>query len=171
MVQRSPTSPFTLAETLPALADREPAPADDAPAGPKLVMQSGVLAYRHAEDGEILVLLVSKKRSKRWGIPKGKVEAELSFSENAVKEAYEEAGVKGRVSPHSVGMFRATKRSRSRQKLRLLEVWVYLLEVTDCLPSWPEKGERKVKWLPCHAAAAELREPVLVDLCRRLAQH
>src|SRR5580704_9567911 len=31
-------------------------------------LQSGVLAYQRREDGEPLVLLVSKSRSKRWGI-------------------------------------------------------------------------------------------------------
>jgi hypothetical protein len=51
------------------------------------ILQSGVLAYRSTKDGEPLVLVVSKKRSKHWGIPKGKVEAHLSFGENAAKEA------------------------------------------------------------------------------------
>jgi len=51
------------------------------------ILQSGILAYRSTKDGEPLVLVVSKKRSKHWGIPKGKVEAHLSFGENAAKEA------------------------------------------------------------------------------------
>lgn len=114
--------------------------------------------------------MVSKSRSRQWGIPKGDVEPHLSFAENAAKEAFEEAGVKGRISSSSVGMFRATKRTRDRRGRYIVEVWVYLLEVTESFTKWPEKGKRQIQWVPCHTAAARLREPVLADLCRRLAQ-
>jgi 8-oxo-dGTP pyrophosphatase MutT (NUDIX family) len=144
-------------------------PASEAPDAERL-LQSGVLAYRRAKNGELLVLLVRKRRSKQWGIPKGKVEAHLSFGENAAKEAFEEAGVRGNLSPNSVGVFRATKRSPSRLAIHVIEVWVYLLEVTECLSRWPERGKRETTWVPCEDAAALLREPVLADLCRRLAR-
>ncbi|HJU17622.1 MAG TPA: NUDIX hydrolase [Stellaceae bacterium] len=157
------------APLLPA-ADPAALLAGDKPPSPERLLQSGVLAYRRTKKGELLILLVRKRRSKQWGIPKGKVEAHLSFGENAAKEAFEEAGVRGSISADSVGMFRATKRSPSRLGTRVIEVWVYLLEVTECLSRWPEKGKRQTKWLPCEAAAAALREPVLVDLCHRLAQ-
>jgi 8-oxo-dGTP pyrophosphatase MutT (NUDIX family) len=134
------------------------------------ILQSGALAYRPTKDGEPLVLLVSKKRSKQWGIPKGKVEAHLSFGENAAKEAFEEAGVKGRISPTSVGVFRANKRTPDRSARRVIEVWVYLLEVTEVRSKWPEKGKRQIQWVPCRTAAALLREPVLVYLCENLPQ-
>jgi len=68
------------------------------------MLESGVLAYRRRKNGEVLILLVSKKRSKKWGIPKGRVNASLSFGETAAKEAYEEAGVMGRISPNSIGI-------------------------------------------------------------------
>jgi ADP-ribose pyrophosphatase YjhB (NUDIX family) len=73
------------------------------------MLESGALAYRRLKNGKPLILLVSKKRSKKWGIPKGKLNASLSFGETAAKEAFEEAGVMGRVSPNSIGMFRAKK--------------------------------------------------------------
>jgi 8-oxo-dGTP pyrophosphatase MutT (NUDIX family) len=133
-------------------------------------LQSGVLAYQRREDGEPLVLLVSKSRSKRWGIPKGKIEAQRSFAENAAKEAFEEAGVIGRVSPGSVGVFRARKRAMNSDVEQTIEVWVYLLEVTTVLSNWPEKEKRQTTWMPCKMAAQHLREPVLVQLCNRLAQ-
>ena len=61
------------------------------------------------KNGKPLILLVSKKRSKKWGIPKGKLNSSLSFGETAAKEAFEKVGVIGRVSPSSIGMFRAKK--------------------------------------------------------------
>jgi hypothetical protein len=51
------------------------------------MLESGALAYRRLKNGELLILLISKKRSKKWGIPKGKVNASLSFGETAAKEA------------------------------------------------------------------------------------
>ena len=51
-----------------------------------------------------------------------------------------------------------------------IEVWVYLLEVTTVLSNWPEKEKRHTTWMPCKMAAQHLREPVLAQLCYRLAQ-
>ena len=131
------------------------------------MLESGALAYRRLKNGKPLILLVSKKRSKKWGIPKGKLNASLSFGETAAKEAFEEAGVMGRVSPNSIGMFRAKKGTPTPKNI---EVWVYLFEVDETLSNWPEKEKRKTRWVSCKVAARELREPVLTHLCRRLAQ-
>jgi 8-oxo-dGTP pyrophosphatase MutT (NUDIX family) len=168
----SRSSEPTFDRTAPLLPAADPTsfPVSDEPPDRERLLQSGVLAYRRAKNGERLILLVRKRRSKEWGIPKGKVEAHLSFGENAAKEAFEEAGVRGSISPNSVGMFRATKRSPSRLNTHVIEVWVYLFEVTERLSRWPEKGKRQIKWVPCDVAAAALREPMLVDLCHRLAR-
>jgi ADP-ribose pyrophosphatase YjhB (NUDIX family) len=131
------------------------------------MLESGALAYRRLENGEIEVLLVSKKRSKRWGIPKGRVNASLSFGETAAKEAFEEAGVIGRVSPNSVGMFRAKK---ATPIAKIVEVWVYLIEVDEMLDNWPEKEKRQIRWVSCRVAARELRNLILIDLCHHLAR-
>jgi 8-oxo-dGTP pyrophosphatase MutT (NUDIX family) len=131
------------------------------------ILESGALAYRRLKNGKLVILLVSKKRSKKWGIPKGRVNASLSFGETAAKEAFEEAGVIGRVSPNSIGMFRAKKGTPIPKKI---EVWVYLLEVDETLSNWPEKETRQTRWVSCKVAARELREPVLTHLCHRLAQ-
>jgi 8-oxo-dGTP pyrophosphatase MutT (NUDIX family) len=140
------------------------------PPGQQPLLESGVLAFRYEGNGEPLVLLISKKRSKKWGIPKGRIPPHLSFPESAAKEAFEEAGVIGRVSPSAVGMFRAEKSGASSLTRQIIEVWVYLLEVTEALSEWPEKGKRTTRWVSCEAAARQLREPVLTHLCHRLAQ-
>jgi 8-oxo-dGTP pyrophosphatase MutT (NUDIX family) len=114
--------------------------------------------------------MISKKRSKKWGIPKGRAEPHMSLHENAAKEAFEEAGVLGYVAPTSVGMFRAKKATADPAHKQVIEVWVYLLEVTETLQDWPEKGKRVTRWVPCDVAARQLREPVLTRLCHRLAQ-
>jgi 8-oxo-dGTP pyrophosphatase MutT (NUDIX family) len=138
--------------------------------GPNAILESGVLAFRREGSGEPLVLLISKRRSKKWGIPKGRAEPHLSLHENAAKEAFEEAGVIGYIAPSSVGMYRAEKSATNSTTKRIIEVWVYLLEVTETLPDWPEKAKRTTRWVSCDVAARQLREPVLTHLCHRLAQ-
>src|SRR6202012_2720115 len=125
------------------------------------ILESGVLAFRRAPDGEPQVLLISRKRSKKWGIPKGRAEPHLNLHENAAKEAFEEAGVIGDISPSSVGMFRALKSTGDPTHKQMIEVWVYLLEVTEVLADWPEKEKRTLRWVTCDVAARQLREPVL----------
>jgi ADP-ribose pyrophosphatase YjhB (NUDIX family) len=134
-------------------------------------LESGVLAFRRESNGDPRVLLITRRRSKKWGIPKGRVVPHLSFRENAVKEAFEEAGVVGHVSPFSVGVFRAEKRRTNSPQPEVIEVWIYLLEVVETLSDWPERDKRATQWVTCESAARRLREPVLAHLCLRLAQN
>ena len=129
--------------------------------------QSGALPYRIAKDGRRQVLLVTSARSSRWTIPKGKVVPGLSLAENAAKEAMEEAGIRGRISPRPAGTYRAIKRLATGKIT--IEVWVFLLQVTRTLEKWPEKGERRLKWGSPRTAARQLREPLLQRICRELA--
>jgi 8-oxo-dGTP pyrophosphatase MutT (NUDIX family) len=133
------------------------------------ILETGALACRRLKNGKLSILLVSKRRSGKWGIPKGRVNGRLTFPEVAAKEAFEEAGVRGKVSPNSIGMFRTKKRTPDRQHVRVVEVWVYLMRVTELLKCWPEMGKREIRWVSCGAAARALREPILAELCDRLA--
>jgi ADP-ribose pyrophosphatase YjhB (NUDIX family) len=89
------------------------------------------------------VLPIRTKHSKRWSLPKGNAESHLSLGENAAKEAFEEAGVRGEVYPAAAGIFRAAKRAWRGETV--IEVWVYLLRVTGQKKHWREEGEREVK--------------------------
>jgi ADP-ribose pyrophosphatase YjhB (NUDIX family) len=126
-------------------------------------IQSGVLAYRHHKQRGIEILLVKKPLSQNWGIPKGKLVEGLSLSENAAKEAFEEAGVRGKVMQEVAGSYRAMKRRGDHQIL--IEVSVFLLEVTNTARKWPEKTKRLVKWCVVTEAVRLLREPALIRLC------
>jgi len=80
-------------------------------ANSQVLLEAGVLAYRQRKRGELEILLVGKRWSKKWGIPKGRVEPHLSFGELAAKETFEEAGVVVYVSANSVGVFGARKQN------------------------------------------------------------
>ena len=132
-------------------------------------LQSGALPFRIDKRGRVRVLLVTTgPRGGRWGIPKGTAEPELSLCQNAVKEAFEEAGVSGTVAPHAAGCFRTTKRRGLCE--RFIEVWVYLLQVECTAEDWPEKAKRRTKWVKPEEAAQVLREPLLSRLCLELKQ-
>lgn len=133
-------------------------------------LQSGVLPFRVDKRGRVRVLLVTTgPRGSRWGIPKGTAEPELTLCQNAVKEAYEEAGISGTIAPHAAGCFRTTKRRGLRE--RFIEVWVYLLQVECTAKDWPEKAKRRTKWVTPEEAAQMLREPLLSRLCLELKQN
>jgi hypothetical protein len=105
------------------------------------------------------------------GDSEGRVEPHLNFGELAAKEAFEEAGVVGYVSQSSVGMFRARRRSKIAMSRQIIEVWVYLFEVTQTRRKWPEMHKRQTRWASCQVAAQQVREPLLTALCHRLAEH
>ena len=59
------------------------------------VIKTGVVASRE-KNGQTEVLLVSTK-SNGWGVPKGNLMPELGKKKTALEEAYEEAGVLGKI--------------------------------------------------------------------------
>jgi 8-oxo-dGTP pyrophosphatase MutT (NUDIX family) len=131
-------------------------------------LQSAALPYRIDRAGQPEILLVTSARAKRWTIPKGRAELHLTLAENAAKEALEEAGIVGAVAARSSGMFRATK--RVADGVVTIEVRVYLMRVTGTLEDWPEKRQRRTKWVSCATAARLLREPLLRHLCLQLGE-
>ena len=139
------------------------------PRAAAISLQSGALPFRIDKRGRVRVLLVTTgPRGDRWGIPKGTAEPELTLCQNAVKEAFEEAGVSGTVAPYAAGSFRTTKRRGLHD--RFIEVWVYLLQVERTAEDWPEKAKRQTKWVKPEEAAEVLREPLLSRLCLELKQ-
>ena len=142
---------------------RSPAPLSPAA---DVRVQSGVLAYRVDSGGRHTVLLISKRRSNGWGIPKGHLAPMLSLAQNAAKEAFEEAGIEGRIAKKAAGVLHLHKHSGLHPVV--FEVWVHLLEVTRELEEWPERAERRRRWVPPREAAEILREPLLVQLCKSL---
>jgi phosphohistidine phosphatase len=102
--------------------------------------QSGVIPLRRTSS-HTEVLLVTTRGSGRWTIPKGVVDLDATPIESAVKEAYEEAGVRGCAVEESVGSYRYRKWGGE------CVVEVFILEVTEVLENWPEESERTRRWM------------------------
>jgi len=99
-----------------------------------MFVQSAVIPYCVNEDG-LSVVLITSRRSGKWGIPKGVVEKDMSPHESAAKEAFEEAGVLGEVRGTSVGLYKHEKWGGT------CTVEVFPMKVTTLLDGWPEKQE------------------------------
>ncbi len=84
----------------------------------------------------------------------------------AKREAFEEAGVEGRISCKSIGAFDYIKRLKDSALLPC-RVIVYKLTVKAILRNWPEKKQRKRKWFSALRAAELVQEPELQILIKK----
>jgi 8-oxo-dGTP pyrophosphatase MutT (NUDIX family) len=132
-------------------------------------VQYGALPYRRGERARPEVMLVTSRERRRWIIPKGWPKKGKSARRSAAREAFEEAGVIGSVARQAVGSFSYEKELRNGRTVTC-KVRVFPLQVKRQTQEWPEKAERRVKWLPAKKAAKQVNEPELGEIIRRLAR-
>lgn len=133
--------------------------------------QYAALCYRrHGGDpGGIQVLLITSRDTGRWIIPKGWPEKKLNSYEVARLEAWEEAGVKGRVHKKALGYYAYLKKLDNNE-LVAAKVQVHLLDVCEQFDDFPEHDQRQLCWFTPEAAASLVREPELKTLMLRLGE-
>jgi 8-oxo-dGTP pyrophosphatase MutT (NUDIX family) len=116
--------------------------------------QAAALCYRTDGHGTE-VLLTSGRGNSQWGIPKGTIEVGERSFEAAEREAFEEAGVRGRVQSETIGVFHYFKSGR----IIPYEVHVHLLRVDKMTDEYPEAGQRSLDWTPLrHASGLVARQ-------------
>ncbi len=86
----------------------------------------------------------------------------------AQREAYEEAGVKGRAEKEAFGFFHYHKGLSNGFKIPV-RVQVHLLEVEEMLKDFPERDSRRLEWVSPQEASERVNEPELKILFQRLA--
>ncbi|MQP66218.1 NUDIX domain-containing protein [Niveispirillum sp. SYP-B3756] len=128
--------------------------------------QCAALPYR-LTDGRPEVLLVTSRETKRWIIPKGWAKKSMGACAMAEREAFEEAGIKGRIDCAPVGSYRYEKRLDNGDSVEC-DVAVFLLRVTEMLDVWPEKGQRERRWMDPAEAAELVSDDQLAPMLRRL---
>jgi 8-oxo-dGTP pyrophosphatase MutT (NUDIX family) len=127
--------------------------------------QYGAIPLRFGSRDQLEVLLVTSRGSGRWVIPKGWPMRNRTPAGTARREAYEEAGVKGRLlSKKPIGSYRYFKRDESFTGEILVRV--FLLAVEQQKKDWPERGERRTRWFTVRAAAVLVKERDLARLLR-----
>ena len=128
-------------------------------------LQLGALCWR-LDQGQVQVLLVTSRETGRWVIPKGWPMTGKSPAEAALQEAFEEAGVLGRLGP-MLGDYAYDKvKHRDQPKVCLMpcRVQVHGVQVTDLADDFPEAHERQRAWVSLAEAAQRVDEPELKAL-------
>lgn len=125
--------------------------------------QFGALPWRIGEGG-LEVLLVTGRKSRRWGIPKGWPVNGATPSESAAREAWEEAGARGLIAELSTGLYSYVKRTGKKGARLPCVVSVFPLHVTETAEKWPESRQRKRRWMPLAMAVAQVENPELARI-------
>ena len=136
--------------------------------------QYAALCYRMKKKQGLEVLLVTSRDTGRWVIPKGWPMPGKKSHTVAEREAYEEAGVKGKAEREPLGYYTYLKGLNYGLKV-ICRVQVHALKVDEMLKQFPEKGARQVEWVTCAEAAARVNEPdlktLLLSFEKRMAQN
>ncbi len=108
----------------------------------------------------MLVCVTRRKDRDRWGIPKGMIDRGDTAEQTALNEAWEEAGLRGRLT-EILGSYRYEKWARS------FVVTVYVMEVLDVAPTWDEERIRDRAWVSFAEAAELLADHPALPLLQR----
>jgi 8-oxo-dGTP pyrophosphatase MutT (NUDIX family) len=134
--------------------------------GAEVGLQYAALPWRRAPALEIM--LITSRETRRWVIPKGWPMEGRSPPEAAAQEAYEEAGLTGKVSEEPLGVYRYAKGLKAGDLRTRVEV--HAMEVEAQASTWPEQKQRETRWFPAAVAAARVDEPELQELILAFAK-
>lgn len=133
--------------------------------------QVAAVCYR-VRSGEIEFLLVKTGKG-RWIFPKGSVEPGLTHAQAAALEAFEEAGVHGRMEEASFARYIRRRRRESRNAIgrsseKESAVNAHLCEVLRLVP--PQELGRNPTWFAPDKAKRRLQEHRTPDFGNELAR-
>ncbi len=128
--------------------------------------QFGALCYRIRQD-KVQILLVTSRTRGRWIAPKGWPVPGATPAETALQEAWEEAGVEGKIKGDCLGIYTYTKQ-REDGDLPCV-VALFPVKVKRLHADYPESHQRKRKWFSRKKAAAAVDNPELAQLIRSFA--
>lgn len=117
--------------------------------------------------GRVEILLVTSRGKRDWIVPKGRVRSGEPPTEAARREAAEEAGLLGYVTPTPMGTCGAGGRKAP-------PIEVYRMEVVEVLDRWPEADLRERRWWSAREAVICVREefrPFVAALANLVAAH
>jgi 8-oxo-dGTP pyrophosphatase MutT (NUDIX family) len=137
---------------------------------PDVALQYGAICLRFSPESDraIEVLLITSRDTGRWVIPKGWGIAKKTSSEVAKQEAWEEAGIRGRVWKKSIGSFEYRKALQGGKTVPA-QVCVHLILVSRVDQRYPEQGERTLRWCSPLEAAKLVDEPELKVLFTKVS--
>lgn len=129
------------------------------------LQQVAALVWR-MHNGELQLLTITSRGTGRWVIPKGWPQTGRTLARTALREAFEEAGIRGVIDAVPVGTYDYQKYDMPPEAVSSFTVAVYAVAFTEQLDEWPERGERILEWVSREEAAARVEEPELKALIR-----
>ncbi|XP_054910703.1 diphosphoinositol polyphosphate phosphohydrolase NUDT4B [Poeciliopsis prolifica] len=125
--------------------------------------RAACLCFKNEREEEVL-LVSSSRHPDQWIVPGGGMEPEEEPWGAAVREVFEEAGVKGKLG-RLLGVFEQNQDRKHR-------TYVYVLTVTETLEAWEDSVNigRKREWFTVDEAIKVLQshKPVHAEYLRRL---
>lgn len=128
-----------------------------------VLRQVAALPFRRPKGGGIEILLVTSRRTGRWIIPKGHIDPGRDERAMARIEAFEEAGVEGKVLKKAIGDYIYDKYYDDGRIVPAL-VTVYPLSVRKLRSKWPEMNARERHWMTLYDASERVDEEALAAL-------
>ena len=126
-------------------------------------LQMAALCFR-GDGADKEYLLITSRDTGRWIIPKGWPIRGLTSKETALREAWEEAGVKnGRASKEPIGTYDYDKHKENGFTIPV-KALVYAVEVLEMAQDLPEVDERNQRWVDPQTAASFVNEPELEQI-------
>lgn len=127
------------------------------------VWQVAALVYK-SDTPEPQILLITSRGTGRWVLPKGWPQVGKTLPQSALREAYEEAGVRGVVSDAPIGTYTYEKTDAEAGEDRDFLVNVYPVRFTHSEKDWPERRQRRLIWVSPKEAARRVDEADLKSL-------
>ena len=123
------------------------------------IRQACAVPFRRVADGFSVCLITSLKK-KRYIFPKGIIDPGETPEQTALKEALEEAGLRGRILGAPLGGYQDSKWGAT------LDVTVLLMEVDHFEDNWPEADQRERCWVGSAEAEQLVQKPELKHMLR-----
>lgn len=99
-------------------------------------MKVGAIAYQNNANGVELCFVSSRRHKGALTLPKGIVKSNEKLAKAAVRELFEEAGVKGKVMKKAHPLLFASK------KPEIDDVLYFFVKIQDVRQNWPEANLR-----------------------------
>jgi len=131
--------------------------------------QIAALPVQFAVDGSLYLYLVTSRGGGRWIIPKGNPIPGLDAHEVAAQEAFEEAGLVGRVMPLCVGTFEFDRARRIAEGKCIVDVYPMIVERQ--VRKFDEKRQRRVLRCDLETALSLVTVQTLAALIDRYGRH
>ncbi|WP_315919698.1 NUDIX hydrolase [Mesorhizobium sp. SP-1A] len=132
-------------------------------------LQVAALPWRAGQNG-VEIMLITSRDTARWVLPKGWPEPREPLCRAAAREANEEAGLRGTISPIEAGRYLYAKAMSSGRDVPC-EVLVFPLLVSEIADKWKEQHQRERRWVAPDEAAHMVREDDLGQVIADFGAH